>query len=105
MEIQPYKSGRKGLHGPVNAAIYESGCPSGRVYARVETFALDARILQEDAFCHEASGSMKYLLLLNGVIPNISELDDPVRVHRVLSQKAPELCPGATGPIAILLIL
>ncbi len=105
MEIRPYRSGRKGLHVPLGTVPDELALRSGQSSVREESFALDARISQEDAFCHEANGSLKYLLLLNGVVPNVREFDDPDHLHRELQSLAPGACPGANGPIAILLIL
>jgi hypothetical protein len=72
---------------------------------RAESLALDARILQEDAFCHEASGSLKYLLLLNGVAPTPGMLNDRAALHAHLAEIVPDGSPGEFGPIAILLIL
>ena len=72
---------------------------------RPESMALDARVLQEDAFCHESSGSLKYLLLLNGVVPNVDAISDPEQLQECLSRATHHDFPGLTGPIAVLLIL
>jgi hypothetical protein len=105
MNIRPYQSGRKGQHVPFGVTADEQFAYTSRQPKVDECFALDARILQEDAFCHEATRSMKYLLLLNGVIPNVAELDDPLTLHSRLASLAPDSCPGECGAIAILLIL
>src|SRR5580658_910671 len=105
MDIRPYKSGRKGLHLALEAAPYESESRLTRLYPPEESLALDARVTQEDAFCHAANGSLRYLLLLSGVLPGACDMDDPDAFRAGLQAVAPEACPGANGPIAILLIL
>jgi hypothetical protein len=105
MDIRPYRSGRKGLHVPLEVAPEAQEFRLGNRIVREESFALDARITQEDAYCHAANGSLRYLLLLSGVLPNIAEIDDPELLHQELNSLIPDACPGATGPIAILLIL
>jgi hypothetical protein len=72
---------------------------------RPETLALDARVLQEDAFCHDSSRSLKYLLLLNGVVPSVDASSDPEQLYDCLQQATSDAFPGASGPIAVLLIL
>ena len=105
MDIRPYKSGRKGLHLALEAAPFEGDSRLVRHYPPEESFALDARVTQEDAFCHASNGSLRYLLLLNGVFPDACNMDDAEAFHAGLQSVAPDACPGATGPIAILLIL
>jgi hypothetical protein len=105
MDIRPYRSGRKGLHVPLGAVHQEHLSRAGRDLVGDETLALDARIVQEDAYCHVSSGSLRYLLLLSGVMSNIHEMDDHGSVHVALNALAPGACPGTHGPIAILLIL
>jgi len=105
MEIQPYKSGRKGLFGPLALGPDGQVLRSGTQSFREGSFALDARIAQEDAFCHESQGSLRYLLLLSGVLPNICEIDDPIALNAELQAIAPDASPGTHGPIAIVLAL
>ena len=105
MDIRPYRSGRKGIHLPLETVPDALESLSGRRMVREDSFALDARVCQENAYCHVANGSLRYLLLLSGVLPNISEIDDPEILHGELRSLAPDACPGTSGPIAILLIL
>lgn len=105
MDIRPYKSGRKGLHLALEASAHGGDSSPSRLYPPEESFALDARVTQEDAFCHAPNGSLRYLLLLSGVIPGACDLDDTEAFQTGLQAVAPNACPGAQGPIAILLIL
>ena len=89
----------------LEAAPYDSDPRPVRLYPPEESLALDARVTQEDAFCHAANGSLRYLLLLSGVLPGACDLDDSEAFHAALQSVSPEACPGANGPIAILLIL
>ena len=105
MDIKPYKSGRKGHFNPLAFSADDGSLPRGTAAARAESHALDARIDQEDAFCHEANGSLKYLLLLNGVLPSPATIRDNACLQTHLDDIAPGSSPGSCGPIAILLIL
>ena len=73
---------------------------------------------QVDCFWHDHSGSLKYLLVLHGVtrqlgvnepVTNFSQnagfVNDCTPAYRYLAGQDPELLPGATGPISIMLIL
>lgn len=105
MDIRPYRSGRKGLHIPLETIRDEHELRADNRLVREESFALDARVRQEDAFHHAANGSLRYLLLLSGVVPGIADIDDPAALHGQLNSLAPGASPGTCGPIAILLIL
>ncbi len=73
---------------------------------------------QVDCFWHDHSGSLKYLLVLHGVAQQ-SGVNDPVSyfsqnagfvtkcspAYRYLATKDPDVLPGASGPISIMLIL
>ena len=73
---------------------------------------------QADCFWHEYGESMRYLLVLNGVVSS-SLVDAPAKVlsqnaglvtktsnaYSYLVMEKPELLPHAAGPLAILLVL
>jgi len=78
---------------------------------------------QADSFHIDASASMRYLLLLNGVAvcapgarvgrpDTISDFDEtestavgPRWLVRLLTSVAPDAIPGPVGPIAVVLVL
>lgn len=87
-----------------NFAVVES------ILARHEGFGDDAERqyapdLQEDAFEIDTTISMRYFLLLNGVAPEARTVCEPSDMRRILKHSAPEVDPGQTGPISIVLIL
>ena len=105
MEIRPYQSGRKGQFAPNTVATEHALLSGDSRCSRPGSLALDGRVVQEDAFCHESIGSLKYLLVLGGVIPNRDLLGDSEAVGRCVEQAMPDASPGASGAIAVLLIL
>ena len=61
---------------------------------------------QADSFATLPGESMKYVLLLNGVLPLASPISaDPDWLSTQLRTVAPDALPGLTGPISLVLIL
>ena len=65
---------------------------------------------QSDSFTLMPGESMRYVLLLNGVIPGIhpqfeSRLDAEDWLRTELEKSAPHALPSLTGPISLVLVL
>ncbi len=85
---------------------------------KMEMALLNAEEGQADCFWHDQNESLRYLLVLQGV----AQMNQPSDLTAVISQKSglvsdfslayrflatqqPEMLPGETGPVAVLLIL
>ena len=75
----------------------------------MKTFLTSPALTQEDGYTHDRSGSLQYLLCLNGIFMGCNHFEtDLRRSHTVedgLRRVAPELMPGEFGPISIVMIL
>ena len=73
---------------------------------------------QADCFWHDHSVSMRYLLVLHGVArlescptptsvlcQTAGRVNESTMAYRYLASKEPQLLPGETGPLSIILVL